>query len=131
MNKKNPIAKILNDRRYRQVVVKNKKVYNRKRSNYGQFKNTNPKIINPESSINILYQKYFPGYVNSGKLLELFANNKNLTFADNIMSILIKLPNFIPSTPILAKYLMMGDWKRFLNLLWKHFSFNNLNADFF
>tara|TARA_R100000742_G_C4236954_1_gene57372 strand:+ start:530 stop:676 length:147 start_codon:yes stop_codon:yes gene_type:complete len=45
MNKKNPIAKILNDRRYRQVVVKNKKVYNRKRSNYGQFKNTNPKIM--------------------------------------------------------------------------------------
>tara|TARA_R100001594_G_scaffold50052_1_gene83171 strand:+ start:118 stop:231 length:114 start_codon:yes stop_codon:yes gene_type:complete len=29
--KKNPIAKILRDRRYRQLVIKNKKVYNRKR----------------------------------------------------------------------------------------------------
>ena len=31
LNKKNPIAKILKDRRYRQLVIKNKKVYNRKK----------------------------------------------------------------------------------------------------
>jgi hypothetical protein len=29
LNKKNPIAKHLRDRRYRQIVVKNKKVYDR------------------------------------------------------------------------------------------------------
>ena len=29
-NKKNPIAKILRDRRYRQLVIKNKKAYKRK-----------------------------------------------------------------------------------------------------
>jgi hypothetical protein len=29
--KKNPIAKHLRDRRYRQIVIKNKKAYNRKK----------------------------------------------------------------------------------------------------
>ena len=29
--KKNPIAKILRDRRYRQLVIKNKKAYDRKK----------------------------------------------------------------------------------------------------
>ena len=43
--KKHPIAKYLKDRRDRQLVIKNKKVYNRKRSNHGQFKSTNPKIM--------------------------------------------------------------------------------------
>jgi hypothetical protein len=31
MKKKNPMAKILKDRRYRQIVVKNKKTYDRKK----------------------------------------------------------------------------------------------------
>ena len=31
LNKKNPIAKILRDRRYRQLVIKNKKAYDRKK----------------------------------------------------------------------------------------------------
>ena len=31
LNKKNPIAKYLKDRRYRQIVIKNKKAYNRKK----------------------------------------------------------------------------------------------------
>jgi len=31
LNKKNPIAKILRDRRYRQLVIKNKKAYKRKK----------------------------------------------------------------------------------------------------
>jgi len=31
VNKKNPIAKVLRDRRYRQLVIKNKKVHNRKK----------------------------------------------------------------------------------------------------
>jgi hypothetical protein len=31
MTKKNPIAKYLRDRRYRQIVVKNKKAYDRKK----------------------------------------------------------------------------------------------------
>jgi hypothetical protein len=30
--KKNPIAKYLKDRRYRQIVIKNKKAYNRKKN---------------------------------------------------------------------------------------------------
>ena len=30
VNKKNPIAKILRDRRYKQTIIKNKKKYNRK-----------------------------------------------------------------------------------------------------
>ena len=29
--KKNPMAKYLKDRRYRQIVIRNKKVYNRKK----------------------------------------------------------------------------------------------------
>ena len=33
LNKKNPIAKNLNDRRYHQRVVKNKKTYERKKHN--------------------------------------------------------------------------------------------------
>jgi len=33
-NKKNPIAKYLKDRRYRQIVIKNKKAYDRKK--YGK-----------------------------------------------------------------------------------------------
>ncbi len=31
LNKKNPVAKILRDRRYRQLVIKNKKAYDRKK----------------------------------------------------------------------------------------------------
>ena len=30
--KKNPMAKYLKDRRYRQIVIKNKKAYNRKKN---------------------------------------------------------------------------------------------------
>jgi hypothetical protein len=33
VNKKNPMAKYLKDRRYRQLVIKNKKAYNRKKKN--------------------------------------------------------------------------------------------------
>jgi hypothetical protein len=33
LNKKNPIAKYLRDRRYRQIVIKNKKAYDRKKHN--------------------------------------------------------------------------------------------------
>ena len=32
VSKKNPIAKVLRDRRYRQLVVKNKKAYDRKKT---------------------------------------------------------------------------------------------------
>jgi len=41
LNKKNnPIAKNLRDRRYRQIVVKNKKAYNRKKYNENSSRNS-------------------------------------------------------------------------------------------
>ena len=44
--KKNPMAKYLKDRRYRQIVIKNKKAYNRKNIlvyGYERKKNNNNK----------------------------------------------------------------------------------------
>ncbi len=38
--KRNPVAKHLRDRRYRQIVIKNKKAYNRKK--HGQTDRHNP-----------------------------------------------------------------------------------------
>ena len=40
LNKKNPIAKFLRNRRYRQLVIKNKKAYNRKKYNESSSRNS-------------------------------------------------------------------------------------------